>query len=279
MSAEVVPVKQGCCSFTQHILKENNFVCVRYWLNELTGKKIEDFERFTLQSRLAGCAERTGFANVNQFVEYLGEQTYDFSQPCWQRLIDAALETDSWFRREARHFNFLQQIVLPELDSDCRILSAGCGAGEEAFDIAFECASRFGTKTNWRVEGIDVRSEAIESAKMAYWEAEDCALISHDYQEQYFEPFHQGFRVVEEIRNKTRFGCANLLHKGNGQLYDVVFCRNLLMDMEKRCAQILIDNMMQRLKSGGYLIVSHNETLADFIASDSLLSPHIAKKP
>ena len=278
MSGEAVSVQQDCYSFTQHILKQNNFICVRYWLNELTGTNIEEFGRFTIQSRLASCAGRLGFANVNQFVEFLAEQTNDFTQPCWQQLLDAALETDSWFRREARHFNFLRQIVLPELTDTCRVLSAGCGAGEEAFDIAFECIQYFGLEAGWQVEGIDIRAEAIRFAKTGRWETEDCGPVSDDNLAKFFEPCQQGLRIKSSIREKVNFRCQNLLQAKNDEQYHVVFCRNLLVDMEKRSAQTLIDNMMACLKPGGYLLVSHSEKLADFINNAYLLSPHIARK-
>lgn len=284
MSNEVVAVNQDCYSFNQHILKENNFVCVCYWLNELTGRKTDDLQRFIIQSRLAGCADRLGYASVNHFVESLGEQTSDFTLPCWQVLLDAALETESWYRRESHHFSFLQQIVFPEMEysrkgDGYRLLSAGCGSGEEAYDLAFECAEHFGIEANWHVDGIDVRSEAVELAKISHWDEADCTVLPERYVYTFFERSFHGFRVSQPIRDKVGFQVANLLQFEIDNQYDVIFCRNLLVEMEKRSGQLLIRKLFDSLRAGGYLVCSHSEKLADYLNADFLLSPNIARKP
>lgn len=283
MCADAVAQKQDCCSFTQHILKENNFACVRYWINELTGRHIEEFERFTIQSRLAPCAERTGFANVNRYVEFLGDQTSDFTLPCWQVLIDAVLETDTWFRRESKQFNFLRQILLPTLPENAAFLSAGCGEGEEAFDIAFECAEYFGLTSNWHIDAIDIRAEAIDNARLGQWEDVNCTTLPSQFLDSYFEK-HQyanqihGVKVVPKIREKVTFICQNLLHLNEDRKYNVIFCRNVLLDMEKSIAKIIIAKMMNALLPEGVLIVSYNENLEEFVNPDLLISPTIARK-
>jgi len=303
MCADVVAQNQGCSSFTQHILRENNFVCVRYWINELTGRHIDEFERFTIQSRLAPCAERSGFANVNHYVEFLGSQTADFSLPCWQELMDAVLETETWFRREAKHFNFLKQILLPVIPDDAILLSAGCGDGEEAFDMAFECADYFGINAGWQVDAFDIRTEAIRSAKLAYWNNVDCASLPDKFLDSYFEKqesekqesekqesekqlFHkhklgiqkQGLNVIPEIREKVTFICQNLLEVHIANRYCVIFCRNLLMDMEKTIARRVVSKLMDALTPDGVLIVSYTETLEEFVQPNALISPTIARK-
>lgn len=278
MCADAVVQKQSSCSFIQHILKENNFVCVRYWVNELTGRHIDEFERFTIQSRLASCAERSGFANVNHYVEFLGSQTTDFTLPCWQMLIDAVLETETWFRRESQHFNFLQQILMPTLPEGAAFLSAGCGEGEEAFDIAFECADYFGLNTNWHVDAIDIRAEAIDNAKLAQWHEGDCVPLPVKFSERYFEKHQFGLKVTAKVRERVRFNCQNLLDVNEESKYSVIFCRNLLMDMEKTVARRVIDKMMSALVPEGVLIVSFNENLGEFVRPDTLLSPNIARK-
>ena len=60
----------------------------------------------------------------------------------------------------------------PDLKDDSgnqhlRLLSAGCGEGEEAFDMAFDCSEHFGLDSSWKVDGIDIRHDAIDLAKLA----------------------------------------------------------------------------------------------------------------
>lgn len=72
--------------------------------------------------------------------------------------------------------------------------------------------------------------------------------------------------------------CQNLLHFEQQNAYEVIFCRNVIMDMEKRSGVMLIEKLMSVLKPNGYLIVSRYENLKNIVTSENLLSPQIARK-
>lgn len=278
MSAEAALNHSECCSFTPYILRENNFKRVCYWLNELAGRDLNEFERFTVQSRLASCADQLKFTNVNHYIEYLAAQTCDYTLPCWQTFLDVLLETESWFRRESKHFNFLKQVVFPSLSNEISVLCAGCGDGAEAFDIAFECAEFYGFDASWNIDAIDVRSGAIVSAKHATWQEEDCNFLPEILVDKYFQSVPDGMQVTQSIRERIAFSCENLLNLACCQKYDLIFCRNLLIDMDKSAADRVLLRLMSALKPEGFLFVSHHENIRDCIAAEYLLTPNIVRK-
>lgn len=171
----------------------------------------------------------------------------------------------------------------PDLKDDSgnqhlRLLSAGCGEGEEAFDMAFECAEHFGLDSSWKVDGRDIRHDAIDLAKLDQWEFEDCAVLPQSYLNRWLQPRHNGLKILPELRAKMDCHCQNLLHFEQQNAYEVIFCRNVIMDMEKRSGVMLIEKLMSVLKPNGYLIVSRYENLKNIVTSENLLSPQIARK-
>lgn len=51
-------------------------------------------------------------------------------------MIDALTTNRTSFLREAAHFDFLRETVLPSLHGPVRIWSAGCSTGEEPYTLA-----------------------------------------------------------------------------------------------------------------------------------------------
>ena len=159
-----------------------------------------------------------------------------------------------------------------------RLLSAGCGEGEEAFDMAFECAEHLGLDSSWQVGGIDIRHDAIDLAKFAQWEFENRAVLPQSHLNRWLQPRHNGLEILPELRVKMGCHCQNLLHLEQQNAYKVIFCRNVIMDMEKRRGDMLIEKLMSVLKPNGYLGVSRNENLKNIVTSENLLFPQIARK-
>lgn len=258
-------------------LTEQNFSRIQYWLNRLSGRELKDYEKLTIQSRLSSCAVLAGCDNVNQYIDMLAEQSNDFSLSEWQCFVEHLLVSESWFRREARLFQFLKQLVFPEMSSDIRILSAGCGSGEEAYDIAFECAEFFGLFGAWKVVALDISHTAIVQADEGCFAAAHCRLLPQKFIRHYMTEQNQSVKVSGAIREKLSFQQHNLLQLKEDIPYQVVFCRNVLMDMDKKSAELLIHKLSAVLDKGGYLIVSHNESLQPYFPKAQCLTPYIVK--
>jgi chemotaxis protein methyltransferase CheR len=69
-------------------------------------------------------------------------------------------------------------------------------------------------------------------------------------------------RVASNVRRHVAFRRLNLIDLPDlGQRFDAIFCRNLLIYFDQAAQQLAIAALERHLAPGGYLFVSHSETL------------------
>src|SRR5690606_13813886 len=109
---------------------------IRRIVHEVAGITIADGKEKLVQTRLARRVRTLGLSGFDAYLERLRR---DPTGSELSELVDALTTNKTAFFREATHFEFLRESVLPELVSrgrPIRIWSAGCSSGEEAYTIA-----------------------------------------------------------------------------------------------------------------------------------------------
>ena len=74
----------------------------------------------------------------------------------------------------------------------------------------------------------------------------------------------QEIRIVPEIRRMVRFQHLNLMDETYPVERDfhVIFCRNILIYFTKPTQDAVLRRLFSHLRTGGYLILGHSESLA-----------------
>ena len=172
---------------------------------------------------------------------------------------EAIVVGETFFFRHPEHFEVLSLRVIPErlaarADS-IRAWSAGCASGEEAYSLAaclLATAGAAGKKVE--VLGTDISERALVAAQKGIygnWSRRDSGPLLHPL----FEKLPTGkLRVLDSVRGVTSFAYHNLLdapeHLG---LFDVIFCRNVLVYFSPEAAQQVRSRLTRALLPGGYL--------------------------
>jgi chemotaxis protein methyltransferase CheR len=69
-------------------------------------------------------------------------------------------------------------------------------------------------------------------------------------------------RVVEPLRRRVAFEHHNLLEIGDlGARFDAIFCRNVMIYFDRAVQQRVVSMLERHLGPGGYLFISHAESL------------------
>ena len=73
----------------------------------------------------------------------------------------------------------------------------------------------------------------------------------------------------------------NLLEKASGEMgeFDVIFLRNMLIYFDGPEKKKIVENVISRLKRGGYLFIGHSESLFNINNSVTQVKPTIYRKP
>ncbi len=226
-----------------------------------------------LEVRIRRRLKDLGIATYGAYCDYL------FSAEGQREEIDALIDvvttnkTD--FFREPRHFDLLQERVLPGLASsgaDTRSLtvwSAGCSTGEEPYTLAMVLSeySRQHPEYRFRIMATDISRIVLDRAATAIYSKDAVQPVPEALRARYLmrgrEPGTSRFRVVPELRQMVEFRRLNLMDSDYGIDGEVqmIFCRNVIIYFDRATQQRLLGRLARCLAPGGYLFVGHAETL------------------
>lgn len=210
-------------------------------------------------------------------------------------VIDLITTNTTSFFREADHFDYLANVIVPQITARSRggrrarlkLWSAASSEGAEAFTAAMvlEEARRRAHDFDYAILGTDLSARMVERASAAIYDAEQLTTIPPDLLRRYFltasDPSVKGkARVVPELRRKVRFCPMNLMDTRYpvDRDVDVILLRNILIYFDPVTKVRVVERLTEHLRPGGYLIVGHAESMV--VQSQSLrqIKPTIFQK-
>ena len=238
-----------------------DFDIISELMRSTCGVSLHDGKKALVSSRLEKLVRRYGFDSFTAYVQFISHRR---AGPEFTEFVDTLTTNHSGFWREPEHFAFLRQSILPGQRNRIRIWSAACATGEEPYTIAM-CALEAGVQ-NCSITASDISRAAISSAMRGEYEQSKIAPLPLGWPGRYFLPVgkdHPGmWSVAAPVRSVVGFTPINLLqpfaHLGH---FDVIFCRNVMIYFEQATRDRLVEMLVARLSSGGYLFTGHSETL------------------
>jgi chemotaxis protein methyltransferase CheR len=224
-----------------------------------------------LQKRLRATGTRT-------FSEYLKLVDRDDTGDELVMLLDAIATNHTSFFREAEHFSFLTQRVIPEWLAahggaagsfdQFDLWSAACSSGEEPYTLAMSLLQVLPERerTRFRILASDLSTKALKTAEAGVYRIEKVRDLPIEILRAYFEKglgAQDGWaRVQPQVRKHVEFRQINLLETGQvGRTFAAIFCRNVMIYFDRPVQQRVVANLEAQLKPGGYLFISHSESL------------------
>jgi chemotaxis protein methyltransferase WspC len=186
-----------------------------------------------------------------------------------QELIEQVVIPETSFLRHPQAFAALANIVTTPghhipLDRTLRLLSAPCSTGEEAYSIAITLLEHGLGRDRFQIEAVDISHRSLSRAKHAVYTNNSFRGGDLSFRDQYFQTTTHGYMLAESIRTTVHFYHANLTNDGlslraEKDRYDVVFCRNLLIYLDRPAQERLMQTLHQLLTPDGYLFVGPSE--------------------
>lgn len=185
-------------------------------------------------------------------------------EPLPSELINLVTTNETYFEREAHHFDYLINTILPEFNNlsssrPIRILCAPCSSGEEPYSIALRILES--SKRSSRpieIIGIDISEEVINKAKLGLYSKRSVHSLSPDILSRYFTEEKGYYRILPLNGVHIQFKAGNLfdtsLWNSLGE-FDVIFSRNMMIYFDKEKNKELLTQFKKHLN--GYLIMGH----------------------
>ena len=161
------------------------------------------------------------------------------------------------FFRNKTVFDTLRTEILPSMESPV-IWSAGCANGAEPYAIAILCKE---IKLKCSILGTDIDKESIKEACKGIYDDSALAEMPSYYKLKYFEKTKEGYRVTREIRNSVEFQNLDLKDVHFNDKFDLIFCRNVLIYLNKEFQERILGSFATALKRDGILVLGKVESI------------------
>jgi len=224
-------------------------------------------KRQLIEGRLSQTLKTKGFASFEQYFNML---LNDKSGTEMNLFLNKITTNHSYFGRENEHFDFLQNVALPDLEKrrqkELRIWSAGCSAGQEAYNIAMTIDQYFGPrKSQWdtRILATDISTAVLEKAKKGAYAPDNLTDLPPVWRSKYFKMQPDGtYQISEQMRNEVIFKVFNLMDEiVYKKPFDIIFCRNVMIYFDAETTTKLVKRFYDATAEGGYLFIGHSESI------------------
>ena len=190
-----------------------------------------------------------------------------------QLLAALSINVTEFFRDKGAFESFAENAIRPLLQYKLstgggimRIWSAGCATGQETYTIMICVAEELKRTPKagsliLSVTGTDISRSAIAKAKKGIYTEEEVRGVSDKMLAEYFVMNGKDYEVTDELAKRVRFHVENLLGKPGAKYFDAVVCRNVLIYFSKPMHELVMENLHEALRPGGYLMLGRTEAL------------------
>lgn len=262
-------------------LSESDFERFRRFIYERAGISLTPHKRQMVSSRLQRRLRHLGLRSFGAYLERIFEPGQDLER---QHLVDLLTTNETYFYREPAHFEFLLHQLLPAYrDRALRVWSAACSSGEEVYTLAMVLAEGLGM-SDWQILGSDISSRMLETARAGVYPLERAKRLPPDWLNKYclkgVRSQAGNLSIESRLKARVQLEPRNLKRLPlDGQLFDVIFLRNVLIYFDIETKQQVLDGIVRALCPGGYLFISHVESLHSLNTRLEMIRPSVFRKP
>jgi len=201
---------------------------------------------------------------LQQIEDYVA--LFDKSAAEREELIESVVIAETWFFRDAESFCALVRLVkeqwLPENPTgQLRLLSVPCSTGEEPYSLAIALLEAGLPPERFRIDAADISERALAKAREAVYGKNSFRGKNLGFRDRYFHTTAEGLVLDSTIRKRVAFFRSNIISRDFPvrALYDVIFCRNLLIYFDRPTQSRAIGQLHRLLVPNGWLFVGPAE--------------------
>jgi len=264
------PLRVSPAERPEYVLNDADFHRLRELVREHTGIALSDAKRQLVHGRVVRRLRALGLPGFSEYVRLIesgeSEEIEEF--------VNAVTTNLTSFFREAHHFQYLANEVMPNLarrndgSRRFRIWSSACSTGEEPYSTAMvlrECQALL-AGYDVKILATDLDSNVLATAATGVYPADRLAPLGAVRVGRFFKTCTGSAegksQVTQDIRDLITFKSLNLMKawpmRGH---FDVIFCRNVVIYFDKPTQKQLFDRLSALQRPGDILFLGHAESL------------------
>lgn len=242
------------------------FAFLRDVLKERSGLNLAPGMTDLVEARLHPVLREGAFPSLAAYVRALKKPE---SVALRAELAEAVTVQESYFFRDKHPFQSFAGTMLPELMRErertrrIKVWCAACATGQEPYSLAMLLAERRAALSGWNIDilATDFATSALAKAREGlYSQFEVQRGLPVGLLIKYFAKAGRGWELAPQIRAKVSFAAHNLVAGEELGVFDVIFCRNVLIYFDAETKRAVLASLAGQLAPGGYLVLGASET-------------------
>lgn len=267
-------------------ITEKEFRQLANYIHANYGILLKEEKQTLVTGRLYNVLQQAGFTS---FTDYYNHIISDKSGDAVVTLIDKITTNHTFFMREADHFYYFRDKVLPFLartvrDKDLRIWCAASSSGEESYTLAMILDEFFGKDKRWwdtKVLATDISEKVLGIARKGIYSNDRIAPLPPHWKTTYFKRYDTGnYIVTDKIKNEVIYRKFNLMDTifPFKRKFHTIFCRNVMIYFDNKTKTELVNKFYDHMEYGGYLFIGHSESLNRETTKFKYIMPAVYRK-
>lgn len=248
---------------------EFEYICTL--MREQSAVGLEPGKEYLVESRLNQLARREGLASPQALIELLRRNPAGALR---RKVVEAMVTTETTFFRDARSFEILRTVVLPDLfarrasDKCLNLWCAASAEGQEPYSIAMLLREHFLAQSGWKINFMasDISHDMLERGRRGLYNQHQVSRgLPAKLLVKYFQKAGHDWQVRSDIRDMVVFRDINL-SKAWPVLprMDIIFMRNVLIYFDLKMRTSVLERVQRLLQPDGYLFLGGSESSISF---------------
>lgn len=232
------------------------------------GHDFRGYRRSTVTRRLQRRLWASGARTYQDYMQFLDAHP----EEC-EKLVDCLTVCVSGFYRSPYTFEQFSRLVVPELvaskkrqgDRSLSFWSTACARGEEPYSIALLFADYLGDERknfNISLYATDINRRVLREAQAGVYPPGELESLPPALLTKYFTAGNKDYTINSAIKEMVSFSYFDLVSPSALPFTNVdgIFCRNVLIYLQKHLQQKVLEMLFNSLATPGYLILGEVET-------------------
>ncbi len=249
-------------------MKPADFEFLSQLVHKRSGLVLTEDKAYLLESRLMPVARKRGMKGLEDLISTIRTNK---EEDLLREVTEAMTTNESFFFRDLKPFDTFRDVILPDLlenraaKKSFRIWCAAASSGQEPYSLAMIMKEQAAKLTGWSYEMVatDISTEMLaKAAKGIYSQFEVQRGLPIQMLLKYFKKVNDAWEIDPSLRNMVTFKEFNLLNdpKTLG-VFDVVFCRNVLIYFDQPTKTRILDWISRMIPADGRLFRGGAETV------------------
>jgi len=239
---------------------------------EESGINLHEGKLELLKARLAKRMRVVKVESASNYLKLIRKDEDEFVN-----FIDAVSTNHTFFFRENHHCEFILRNI--ENPGYLKIWSAASSSGEEPYSIAVQLLDK---GCRFEIFASDISNTMLALAKRGIYHKDKVRSVPLQTLNRYFQKGYNRWddhvKVKRGIKDLVSFGRHNLLTDSSPGIFDIIFCRNVMIYFDENTKQKVVEKLYGSLEHGGYLIIGAAEGLVGLKHDFKFIEPSIYMK-